>query len=72
MIILFNADFEHTTFPKPYADVDPKGKLLVKLEKNRDGATATFLVGFVSAETRIFALVESNGAQQEVPLFSYE
>ncbi len=72
VIILFNADFEHTTFPKPYADVDAKGKLLVKIEKNRDGATATFLVGFVSAETRIFALVESNGAQLEVPLFSYE
>lgn len=72
VIILYNADFEHTTFPKPYADVDVKGKLLVKIEKNRDGATATFLVGFISAETRIFALAERNGPQQEIPIFTFD
>lgn len=59
VIILYNADFEHTTLPKPYETVDPKGRILVKLEKNRDGATQSFLLGFSSAETRMFALPDN-------------
>lgn len=73
VIILFNADFEHTTFPKPFANIDPKGKLLVRLEKNRDGATDAFIVGFSSSETRIFALTESpSDSTLEPVMFSYE
>lgn len=73
VIILFNADFEHTTFPKPFANIDPKGKLQVRLEKNRDGATDAFIVGFSSSETRIYALTESpSDSTLEPVMFSYE
>ena len=59
VIILYNADFEHTTLPKPYDKIDPKNLLLVKLEKNRDGATMEFLVGFSASETKIYAVEEA-------------
>lgn len=56
VIILYNADFEHATLPKPYERYDPKGVILIKIEKNRDGATCQFLAGFSASETRIFAV----------------
>lgn len=70
VLILYNADHENATFAKPYDTVDPKEKILVKAEKNRDGATQTFLLGFKSSETRMFELsqeeVKKGNAQQEL------
>ena len=60
VIILYNADFEHASLPKPYDKFDPKNLLLVKLEKNRDGATMEFLMGFSASETRIYAVEEAS------------
>gem|GEM_PF-2106054 len=56
VIILYNPAFEGASLPPPYVQVDPKGKLLVKIEKNRDGSTTQFLAGFVASETRIFPI----------------
>lgn len=66
VIIVYNADFEHNTFSKPFDNVKPHGKLLVKVEKNRDGATQSFLVGFSPGATRIFPLSEDD--TKEVPV----
>ena len=54
VIILYNADFEHAPLPRPFDRHDAKGLLLVKVEKNRDGATTSFLAGFNATETRIY------------------
>lgn len=71
VIIVYNADFEHTTLPRPYDNVPPAGKLLIKVEKNRDGATQSFLVGFDPVATRISPLVAS-GEVIEPQLFNYQ
>ena len=68
VIILYNADFEHAPLPRPYERIDPKGLILVKVEKNRDGSTSQFLAGFCPEENRIFGVekVEEEDRQPRI------
>lgn len=71
VIILYNAAFEDAPFPKPFEQIDPHGKILVKLEKSRDDAVRSFLMGFNASETRMYPLTEAEAhakrtLQQEV------
>ena len=70
VIIVYNADFEHTSLPRPFENVPAAGKLLIKVEKNRDGATQSFLVSFDPVASRITPLVESE-EEIEPQLFSH-
>lgn len=69
VIILYNADFEHRNFARPFDRIDPKGKLLAKIEKNRDGQPFSLLLGFEASETRIFTLDRVEEMPVEESLF---
>lgn len=79
VIILYNADFEHAPLPRPFDRHDAKGLLLVKVEKNRDGATTSFLAGFNATETRIYPYDPDTTQEEKVEerdpteiVFNYE
>jgi len=68
VIILYNADFEHASLPRPFEQIDPKGRVLVKVEKNRNGSATQFLAGFSPQENRIFGLEKIEKVQPQEDL----
>lgn len=59
-IILYNAAHDNANFEAPFAGVDPKGKLQIKVVKARDNGLPNFLVDFNPSLTLISTLQQGS------------